>query len=327
MRRPIIIAIIVFVALIVLALLYTLFTQRSATKVQTLDFNLVEESGFDNVQITPNGLLASRKNNIYRYNESSKQFDQIGSVKIGDVGISNDGKFISSGNNKETIIYDINIKQTKVLASDFFGWVGSGSNYVFTQPKPSTPGTDVIPDIKESILLGNAQSNSTTKIASTNMPFRVIASSDTQILLACGLDISTIVNRIDIAAKTVTQIESIINPSYIRTASPSLAASTNQSTTNSQVYLLSSDGKKTDTGIGALLSNLFVENDQSMLVAATTPKLTQVSKYPSGQQKPTLLYQINYVVPTLKSFVKYNNTLVFNSSQGVVVAQIAENSK
>jgi hypothetical protein len=64
-----------------------------------------------------------------------------------------------------------------------------------------------------------------------------------------------------------------------------------------------------------------------MLVAATTPKLTQVSKYPSGQQKSTLLYQINYVVPPLKSFVKYNNTLVFNSSQGVVVAQIAENSK
>jgi hypothetical protein len=125
MRRPIIIALIVFVALIVLALLYTLFTQRSTTKVQTLDFNLVEESGFDNVQITPNGLLASRKNNIFRYNESSKQFDQIGSVKIGDVGISNDGKFISSGNNKETIIYDINIKQTKVLASDFFGWVHS----------------------------------------------------------------------------------------------------------------------------------------------------------------------------------------------------------
>lgn len=325
MRRPIIIALIVFVALIVLALLYTLFTQRSTTKVQTLDFNLVEESGFDNVQITPNGLLASRKNNIFRYNESSKQFDQIGSIKNGDIGFSNDGKFISSGNNKETIIYDINIKQIKVLASDFFGWVGSGSNYVFTQPKPSTPGTDVIPDIKESVLLGNTQNNTSTKIASTNMPFSVIASTDTQILLACGLDISTIVNRIDIATKTVTQIGSTINPSYIRTASPALAASTNPNNIN--VFLITSDGNSNNTGLVATLPNIFVESEQNILQAATQSKQTEVSTYNVGSKQSQILYKIDYVMPPLKSFVKYNNTLIFNGSQGVVVAQIAESNK
>lgn len=325
MRRPIIIALIVFVTLIVLALLYTLFTQRNASKVQTLDFNLVEESSFDNMQITPNGLLASRKNNIYRYNESSKQFDQIGSVKIGDVGISNDGKFISSGNNKETIIYDINIKQIKVLASDFFGWVGSGSNYVFTQPKPSTPGTDVIPDVKESILLGNTQNNNATKIASTNMPFRVIASSDSQILLACGLDISTIVNRIDVAAKTVAQVGTTFNPSYIRTSSPTLAASTNPNNIN--VFLITSDGNSNNTGLVATLPNIFVESGQNIFQATTQSKQTEVSTYNVDSKQSQVLYKIDYVMPPLVSFVKYNNTLVFNGSQGVVVAQIAENGK
>lgn len=309
--------------LVVASIILSIYlSSRSKQGIEDLSIQLVDNTSYDRLVATDNGLYATRSGSLFLYNPSSSQFE----LKIATEGtlfINPEGNAFAArrATNNTVTIYNQSFQPVKTISARFFGWV-TGGQYLFTTPLviPTNQHTDLIDTISEQIVLGTTASTSTRPVGAVSFPGAVVAADSTTALIISNINNSQQLIQLNYQTKSQTKLLDADSPSFGRANNyQSVLAQQDVNNNTSKVQLVTIQGVVSTLEIFGNLSNFAIVDSATIYqISSSERSKTSIGKYNLSNNQIQEKYFIDYFISQPNSFVFYKDSFFVSTTGGII---------